>query len=37
MDPDIKIKLPGKRLLGDNFSLDFINRRMRGLDEFIKK
>lgn len=36
MDPDIRVKLPGKRLLGDNFSIDFINKRMRGLDEFIK-
>lgn len=36
IDPDLKIKLPGKRLLGDNFSLDFITKRMRGLDEFIK-
>ena len=37
MDFDIKLKLPGKRLLGDNFSIDFITRRMHGLDNFLKK
>ena len=36
MDPDIKIKFPGKRLIGDNFSIDFINKRMKGLDHFIR-
>ena len=36
MDPDIKIKFPGKRLIGDNFSIDFIKKRMQGLDHFIR-
>ena len=36
LDPDIKLKFPGKRLLGDNFSAEFVKKRMKSLDHFIK-
>lgn len=36
IEPDIKLKFPGKRLLGDNFSKDFIKKRMKGLDQFMR-
>lgn len=35
VDPDLKIKFPSKRMFGDNFSHDFIKKRMKGLDLFI--
>lgn len=35
--PDLHFKLPGKRLLGNNFDPEFIKMRREGLNEFIQK
>ena len=35
--PDAGLKLPGKRLLGNNFDPEFIKARQEGLNEFISK
>ncbi|KAL1483314.1 hypothetical protein MTO96_033274 [Rhipicephalus appendiculatus] len=35
--PGCHLKLPGKKLFGNNFSPDFIRSRRQGLDEFIQK
>ncbi|KAK3728890.1 hypothetical protein QZH41_010188 [Actinostola sp. cb2023] len=35
--PDLHIKLPGKRLLGNNFDPEFIKMRREGLNDFIVK
>ena len=33
--PDANLKLPGKRILGNNFDPDFIKTRRHGLHDFI--
>ncbi|GFT76018.1 hypothetical protein TNCV_1255301 [Trichonephila clavipes] len=35
--PNIPLKLPGKKLFGNNFSSDFIKNRRQGLNEFVQK
>lgn len=35
--PGSHLKLPGKKLFGNNFSPDFIRTRRQGLDDFIQK
>jgi len=35
--PHIPMKLPGKKLFGNNFSSDFIKNRRQGLNEFVQK
>ncbi|KAI6654627.1 Serine/threonine-protein kinase Sgk1-like [Oopsacas minuta] len=35
--PDAGLKLPGKRLIGNNFDPEFIKARQEGLNEFISK
>ena len=35
--PDSGLKLPGKRLIGNNFDPEFIKARQEGLNEFIAK
>ncbi|GFY46578.1 hypothetical protein TNIN_160741 [Trichonephila inaurata madagascariensis] len=35
--PNISLKLPGKKLFGNNFSSDFIKNRRQGLNEFVQK
>lgn len=34
-NPTIKLYFPGKKLFGDNFDTDFINKRMGKLDTFL--
>jgi hypothetical protein len=36
VDSEISSKFPGKKYLGDNFNVEFIKKRMAGLDEFMK-
>lgn len=36
VDSEISSRFPGKKYLGDNFNIDFIKKRMTGLDEFMK-
>ncbi|XP_035214680.1 serine/threonine-protein kinase Sgk2-like isoform X2 [Stegodyphus dumicola] len=35
--PNVPLKLPGKKLFGNNFSSDFIRNRRQGLNEFVQK
>lgn len=35
--PELNIKLPGKRRLGNNFDPEFIRMRREGLNEFTSK
>ncbi|RWS06273.1 serine/threonine-protein kinase Sgk1-like protein, partial [Dinothrombium tinctorium] len=35
--PGLSLKLPGKKLFGNNFSSDFIKSRRQGLDDFIQR
>ena len=35
--PDLGLKLPGKRILGNNFDPEFIKARRAGLHEFISR
>lgn len=35
--PGLQLKLPGKRLFGNNFSADFISNRRQGLNNFVHK
>ncbi|GIY32966.1 hypothetical protein CDAR_435461 [Caerostris darwini] len=35
--PNVPLKLPGKKLFGNNFSSDFIKNRRQGLNEFVQK
>ncbi|XP_064487000.1 serine/threonine-protein kinase Sgk1-like isoform X2 [Ornithodoros turicata] len=35
--PGVALKLPGKKLFGNNFSPEFIRSRRQGLDEFVQK
>ncbi|XP_002730613.1 serine/threonine-protein kinase Sgk3-like [Saccoglossus kowalevskii] len=35
--PEINLKLPGKKIFGNNFDKDFIKQRREGLDDFIQK
>jgi hypothetical protein len=35
--PDIKLKLPKKKIFGDNFDSDFVSKRQNALNDFMQE